>query len=49
LASSTDLFYPLKWVYSLVGAGAVLGWLVLIFYERKTMLAGWFGLAENNK
>ena len=34
---------------SLVGAGAGLGWLVLIFCERKTLLAGWFGLAETNK
>ena len=34
---------------SLVGAGAGLGWLVLIFCEKKTLLAGWFGLAETNK
>jgi len=34
---------------SLVGAGAGLGWLVLVFCERKTLLAGWFGLAEINK
>ena len=34
---------------SLVGAGAGLGWLVLVFCERKTLLAGWFGLAETNK
>ena len=34
---------------SLVGAGAGLDWLVLIFCERKTLLAGWFGLAETNK
>ena len=27
----------------LVGAGAGLGWLVLVFCERKTLLAGWFG------
>jgi len=25
---------------SLVGAGADLGWLVMVFYERKTLLAG---------
>ena len=31
------------------GAGAGLGWLVLVFCERKTLLAGWFGLAETNK
>ena len=37
------------WACSLVGAGAGLGWLVLIFYERKTLLAGWFGLAKTNK
>ena len=34
---------------SLVGAGAGLGWLVLVFCERKTLLADWFGLAETNK
>ena len=34
---------------SLVGAGTGLGWLVLIFCERKTLLAGWFGLTETNK
>jgi len=34
---------------SLVGAGAGLGWLVLVFCERKILLAGWFGLAETNK
>ena len=28
------------WTYSLVGAGAGLDWLVLVFYERKTLLAG---------
>ena len=33
----------------MVGAGACLGWLVLVFCERKTLLAGWFGLAETNK
>jgi len=32
-----------------VGAGAGLGWLVLVFCERKTLLTGWFGLAETNK
>jgi len=37
------------WACSLVGAGAGLGWLVLVFCERKTLLAGWFGLAETNK
>jgi len=37
------------WACSLVGVGAGLGWLVLVFYERKTLLAGWFGLAETNK
>jgi len=26
-----------------------LGWLVLVFCERKTLLAGWFGLAETNE
>jgi len=26
--------------YSLVGAGAGLGWLVLVFCEKKTLLAG---------
>ena len=34
---------------SLVGAGAGSGWLMLIFYERKILLADWFGLAETNK
>jgi len=34
---------------SLVGVGAGLGWLVLVFCKRKTLLAGWFGLAETNK
>jgi len=29
--------------------GWLLGWLVLIYCERKTLLAGWFGLAETNK
>jgi len=33
----------------LVGAGAGLSWLVLVFCERKTLLADWFGLAETNK
>ena len=37
------------WACSLVGAGAGLGWLVLVFCERKILLAGWFGLAETNK
>ena len=34
---------------SLIGAGAGLGWLVLVFCERKTLLAGWISLAETNK
>jgi len=34
---------------SLVGFWAGLGWLVLVYCERKTLLAGWFGLAETNK
>ena len=34
---------------SLVGASAGLGWLVLIFCERKILLAGWFELAETHK
>ena len=34
---------------SLVGAGTDLDWLVLVFCERKTLLAGWFGLAETNE
>jgi len=34
---------------SLVGFWAGLGWLVLICCERKTLLAGWFELAETNK
>ena len=34
---------------SLVGFWVGLGWLVLIYYERKTLLAGWFGLAETNQ
>ena len=34
---------------SLVGFWAGLGWLVLVYYERKTLLAGWFGLAETNE
>jgi len=37
------------WACSLVDAGAGLGWLVLVFCERKTLLANWFGLAETNK
>ena len=28
---------------------AGLAWLVLVFCERKTLLAGWFGLAETDK
>ena len=40
---------PQQRACSLVGAGAGLGWLVLVFYERKTLLADWFGLAETNK
>ena len=27
-----------NWACSLVGAGAGLGWLMLVFYERKTLL-----------
>jgi len=34
---------------SLVGFWAGLGWLVLVCCERKTLLTGWFGLAETNK
>jgi len=34
---------------SLVGFWPGLGWLVLVCYERKTLLAGWFGLTETNK
>ena len=34
---------------SLIGFWAGLNWLVLIYCERKTLLAGWFGLAETNK
>jgi len=34
---------------SLVGFWAGLGWPVLVYCERKTLLAGWFGLAETNK
>ena len=34
---------------SLVGAGAGLDWLVLVFYERKILLADWFGLTETNQ
>ena len=38
------------WACSLIGAGAGLGWLVLVFCESKTLLAGWFGgLVETNK
>jgi len=29
---------------SLVGFWAGLGWLVLVYCERKILLAGWFGL-----
>ena len=34
---------------SLVGFWVGLGWLVLVYCERKTLLAGWFGLAETNQ
>ena len=34
---------------SLVGFWASLSWLVLVHCERKTLLAGWFGLVETNK
>ena len=37
------------WACSLVGFWADLGWLVLVYCERKTLFAGWFGLAESNK
>jgi len=30
-------------------AGWFLGWLVLVYCERKTLLADWFGLVETNK
>jgi len=36
----TDACMTRFWACSLVGAGAGLGWLVLVFYERKTLLAG---------
>ena len=39
----------IKSACSLVGFWASLGWLVLVYYERKILLAGWFGLAETNK
>jgi len=35
--------------FSLVDAGAGLGWLVLVFRERKTLLAGWFWLAASEQ
>ena len=34
---------------SLVDFWADLDWLVLVYYERKTLLVGWFRLAETNK
>jgi len=34
---------------SLVGDGAGLGWLVLVFCERETLLVGGISLAETNK
>ena len=34
---------------SLVDFWAGLSWLVLVYCERKTLLAGWFGLVETNK
>jgi len=37
------------WACSLVSTGADLGWLVLIFYKRKTLLIGQFGLTEINE
>jgi len=49
------IFSPFLWcsfhqrACSLVGAGAGLGWLVLVFCERKTLLAGWFGLVETSQ
>ena len=33
----------------LVGFWTDLGWLVLIYCERKILLAGWFGLAETKE
>ena len=42
---SVSIFF---WACSLVGAGASLGWLVLVFCERKILSAGWFGLVETN-
>ena len=44
--------WPLVYIYSacsLVGFWAGLDWLMLVYCERKTLLAGWFGLAETNK
>jgi len=38
-----------KWACSLVGFWADLGWLVLVYCERKILLADWFGLAKTNK
>ena len=35
--------------YSLVGFWAGLGLLMLVYCERKTLLADWFWLAETNK
>ena len=45
-----DSFIPAGYrACSLVGADAGFGWLVLVFCDRKTLLAGWFGLVETNK
>jgi hypothetical protein len=33
----------------MVGFWTDLSWLVLVYCERKTLLADWFGLAETNK
>jgi len=34
---------------SLIGFWAGLGWLVLIYCEKKTLLADWFELVETNE
>ena len=34
---------------SLVGFWTCLDWLMLVYCERETLLAGWFGLAETNE
>jgi len=45
VATSTSSFSAC----SLVGFWIGLDWLVLIYCERKTLLAGWFTLAETNQ